>query len=76
MTSGSGGAHGKRKSPRIIVKSVPCKPLDVDMQPIDAVRLVSAFGTAEPSFATLMLIATGTQRTHPNQKTLIMPWPP
>jgi len=56
MTSDSGsGAHGKRKPPRIIVKSVPCKPLDVDMQPIDAVRLVSAFGTAEPSFATLML---------------------
>jgi len=56
MTSGSGsGAHGKRKPPRIIVKSVPCKPLDVDMQPIDAVRLVSAFGTAEPSFASWML---------------------
>jgi hypothetical protein len=55
MTSGSGGAHGKRKSPRIIVKSVPGKPLDVDMQPIDAVRLVSAFGTAEPSFASWML---------------------
>jgi hypothetical protein len=55
MTSGSGGTHGKRKSPRIRVKSVPGKPLDVDMQPIDALRLVSAFGTAEPSFATLML---------------------
>ena len=55
MTSGSGGAHGKRTSPRIIVKSVPCKPLDVDMQPIDAVRLASAFGTAEPSFASWML---------------------
>ena len=25
------------------------------MQPIDAVRLMSAFGTAEPGFATLML---------------------
>ena len=37
------------------MKSVPCKPLDVGMQPIDAVRLVSAFGTDEPSFATLML---------------------
>ena len=37
------------------MKSVPCKPLDVDMQPIDAVRLVSAFGTAEPSFASWML---------------------
>ena len=55
MTSGSGGAQGKRKSPRIIVKSVPGKPLDVDMQPIDAVRLASAFGTAEPSFASWML---------------------
>ena len=55
MTSGSGDAHGKRKSPRIVVKSVPGKPLDVDMQPIDAVRLASAFGTAEPSFASWML---------------------
>src|ERR1700745_2394988 len=55
MTSGSGGAHGKRKSPRIIVKSVPCKPRAADIPPMDALGLVSAFGTAEPSFATLML---------------------
>ena len=52
-TSGSGGKHRKRKPPKITVKSAPGKPLDLDMEPIDAVRLVSAFGTAEPSFASL-----------------------
>jgi hypothetical protein len=55
MTSTSGGAHGKRKSPRLVVKSVAGKPLDFDIEPIDALRLVSAFGTAEPSFASWML---------------------
>src|SRR6266850_307486 len=57
MTSTSGAALGKRKSPRLIVTSAPGKPLDLDMEPIDAVRLVSAFGTAEPSFASWMLNA-------------------
>jgi hypothetical protein len=37
------------------VKSVGGKPLDIDMEPIDALRLLSAFGTAEPGFASLML---------------------
>jgi hypothetical protein len=55
--SGSGGKHRKRKPPKITVKSAPGKPLDLDMEPIDAVRLVSAFGTAEPSFASWMLNA-------------------
>jgi hypothetical protein len=45
----------RRKPPTITVKSRPGKPLNIDMQDIDAVRLLSAFGTAEPGFATLML---------------------
>src|SRR5467141_3013179 len=56
-TSSSGGKRRKRKPPKITVKSAPGKPLDVDMEPIDAVRLVSAFGTTEPSFASWMLNA-------------------
>jgi hypothetical protein len=55
MTFISEAAQGKRKSPRLIVKSAPGKPLDFDIEPIDAVRLVSTFGTAEPSFASRML---------------------
>jgi hypothetical protein len=55
QTSGSGGEHRKRKPPKITVKSAPGKQLNLDVQPIDAVRLISAFGTAEPSFASLML---------------------
>ena len=54
-TSGSGREQRDRKAPKITVKSAPGKPLNVDIQPIDAVRLMSAFGTAEPGFATLML---------------------
>jgi hypothetical protein len=54
-TSGGGGEQHERKSPKIKVKSAPGKPLNIDMQPIDAVRLMSAFGTAEPGFASLML---------------------
>jgi len=54
-TSGNGRAHRDRKAPKITVNSAPGKPLNIDMQPIDAVRLMSAFGTAEPGFATLML---------------------
>jgi hypothetical protein len=55
--SGSGAKHRKRKPPKITVKSAPGKPLDLDMGPIDALRLVSAFGTAEASFASWMLNA-------------------
>jgi hypothetical protein len=51
----SGSARGKRKSPRLIVKSAPGKPFDFDIEPIDALRLVTAFGTTEPSFASWML---------------------
>ena len=54
-TSGNGREQRDRKAPKITVKSAPGKPLNVDMQPIDSVRLMSAFGTAEPGFATLML---------------------
>jgi hypothetical protein len=54
-TSGNGRAHRDRKAPKITVNSAPGKPLNIDMQPIDAVRLMSAFGTTEPGFATLML---------------------
>jgi hypothetical protein len=46
-TSGSTGEHRARKPPKITAKSVRGKPLEIDMQPIDAVRLLSAFGTAE-----------------------------
>ena len=53
-TSGNGREHRDRKAPKITVNSAPGKPLNNDMQPIDAVRLMSAFGTAEPGFATLM----------------------
>ena len=56
-TSSSGDKHRKRKPPKITVKSAPGKPLDLNMEPIDAARLVSAFGTAEPSFASWMLNA-------------------
>ena len=45
----------RRKPPRINVKSMPGKPLSIDMRDIDAVRLLSAFGTADPGFANFML---------------------
>jgi hypothetical protein len=48
-SSGNGGEHHERKPPKIKVKSTPGKSLKIDMQPIDAVRLLSAFGTADPS---------------------------
>ena len=54
-TSGNRREQRDRKAPKITVKSAPGKPLNIDMQPIDAVRLMSAFGAAEPGFATLML---------------------
>jgi len=37
------------------VKSVPGKLLKIDIEPIEAVRLLSAFGTVEPGFVNLML---------------------
>jgi len=54
-TSGIGAEQRARKSPRIMVKSAPGEPLDIDMKPIDVDRLLSAFGTAEWGFASLMI---------------------
>jgi hypothetical protein len=54
-SSGNGAGHNQAKTPKIKVKSVPGKPLEIDMEPNDAVRLLSAFGTAEAGFAHLML---------------------
>jgi hypothetical protein len=45
----------RRKPPKITVKSLPGRPLNIDMQDIDAVRLSSAFGTVDPGFTNLML---------------------
>jgi hypothetical protein len=45
----------RRKPPKINVKSVPGKPLSIGIRDIDAVRLLSAFGTADPGFANFML---------------------
>ena len=53
-SSGTGG-HKQARAPRIKVKSVPGKPLKIDMEPNGALRLLSAFGTAEAGFANLML---------------------
>jgi hypothetical protein len=55
QTSGNCGEHKEVKAPKLKVKSVPGKPLNIDMEPNDAVRLLSAFGTAEAGFAHLML---------------------
>jgi hypothetical protein len=44
-SSGNGGGHKQAKAPKIKVKSVPGKPLKIDIEPIEAVRLLSAFGT-------------------------------
>ena len=54
-TSGEGSEHKEGKAPKIKVKSARGKPLKIEMEPIDAVRLLSAFGTAEPDFAYFML---------------------
>jgi hypothetical protein len=52
-SSGAGGGHKQARAPKIKVKWVPSKPLKIDMEPNDAVRLLSAFGTAEAGFAEL-----------------------
>jgi hypothetical protein len=52
---GAEGEQRDRKPPKITVKSVRGRSLDFDMEPVDAVRLLSAFGTSEPGFAILML---------------------
>jgi hypothetical protein len=46
-SSGTGGGHKQARAPKIKVKSVPGKPLKIVMEPNDAVRLLSAFGTTE-----------------------------
>ena len=43
------------KSPKIRVKSSPSGPVKVDMEPVDAERLLSIFGAADPGFVNLML---------------------
>jgi len=53
--TGNGGEPRERKPPKIRLKLIPGAPVEVHMEPIDAVRLLSAFGTAELSFASLML---------------------
>ena len=50
-----GRKHKQAKAPKINVKSVPGKPLEIELEPIEAVRLLSTFGTADPGFASLML---------------------
>jgi hypothetical protein len=54
-TSANECARRERKAPKITVKSAPGKPLNIDIEPTDAVRLMSAFGAVEPGFANLML---------------------
>jgi len=52
---GAEGEQRDRKPRKITVKSVRGRPLDIDMEPVDAVRFLSAFGTTEPDFASLLL---------------------
>ena len=54
-SSGKGGKHKPAKAPKVKVKSVRGKSLKIDMEPIEAMRLLSAFGTDDPGFASLML---------------------
>ena len=54
-SSGDDGAYKQAKAPKIKVKSTPGKPHTIDMEPVEAVRLLSTFGTADIGFASLML---------------------
>ena len=54
-TADNGNTDRAMRAPTIKLKSMPGKPLGIDMEPIDALRLLSTFGTAEPGFANLML---------------------
>ena len=47
--------HKRAKAPKIKVASAPGRPHKIDMEPIEAVRLLSTFGTADLGFASLML---------------------
>jgi hypothetical protein len=54
-TPGVRREHRLLKAPKIRVKSNPTGPVKVDMEPIDAERLLSIFGAADPGFINLML---------------------
>src|SRR5262245_60166406 len=54
-TSDNGNIDRAVKAPTIKLKSLPGEALGIDMEPLDAVRLLSTFGTAERGFALLML---------------------
>jgi hypothetical protein len=54
-TSDNGSIPRAVKAPTLKLRSVRGKPLGIDIEPIDAVRLLSTFGTAECGFAHLML---------------------
>jgi hypothetical protein len=45
----------ERKAPALTLKSARGKPLNVNIEPKEFARLMSALGTAEPGFANLML---------------------
>src|SRR5690242_9646885 len=47
--------RGSQRAPRISVKSARNKPLQISLEPDEADRLMSAFGTVELGFADLML---------------------
>jgi hypothetical protein len=53
--SGNGQQECDKRAPKLTANAAPGKPLQIGMQPIDAQRLLSAFGTPEPGFANLML---------------------
>jgi hypothetical protein len=53
--SGNRQSECDRRAPKITAKAASGKPLEIHMKPIDAQRLLSAFGTPEASFANLML---------------------
>jgi len=54
-SSGNGGGEKQVKAPKIKLESPAGKSLKIEMEPIDGVRLLSAFGTADAGFANLML---------------------
>ena len=56
LTAREEGEHRERKAPKI-TQSSRGNSLGYDIEPADALRLISTFGTVEPAFANLMLIA-------------------
>src|SRR5947209_6496218 len=53
--SGDHDGHKRAKAPKIKVALAPGRPHKINMEPIEAVRLLSTFGTADLGFASLML---------------------